>query len=127
MKIQFPEYGNKNIDEGCHDIGKHEMKFAVLKVVNETAKKILIIFPSKLGHKATVSKWIGKNSNIKFLGAGRADIPKQIADWGSTSCSRPVPEGGFGKEKPEEPAEADKLLAQVREKVKELAKNLQEV
>lgn len=122
MKIKFPEYGN--ITE--HPLNEGEMKFAVLKVINETAQKILIIFPQQLDHKIVVSNYIDGKKNVKFLGAGKADIVEQVADWGSIACRREAIEGGFGKEKPEDPAEADNLLAQVREKVKELSETLQE-
>lgn len=122
MKIEFPEYGR--VTE--HPLEGVEMKFAVLKIVDETAKKVLILFPSELDHNIVVKNWIGDDTNRKFLGAGKADITKELAYWDSSTCLRDVIDGGFGKDKPEEPAEADKLLAQVREKVKELAKTLRE-
>lgn len=124
MKIKFPEYG-RQIE---HSIANCDLKFAVLKVTNEIAKKVLIIFPFRLGHKLTISNWMREHSesNPEFLGAGVTNISEEIAVWGSRSCAAPENEGGFGKEKPKNPEDAAKLLAKVREKVTELAKTLQE-
>ncbi len=119
MKLEFPEFGKL----GEHELFNCEMKFAVLKIADETAKKILILFPFRLGHKMTISNWIREHSdrNPEFLGAGVANITEEAAVWGSGSCARPSIEGGFGKEKPKNPADADKLLAQVRAKITTLA------
>jgi len=125
MKIEFPEHGR--LKE--HRIENCELKFAVLKVVKETANKVLIIFPERLGHKFTISNWIQEHTdqNPEFLGAGFANISNEMAVWGADSCARPKNEGGFGKDKPEQPEDADKLLVQVRDAITKIAKTLQEV
>lgn len=124
MRVEFPEYGDVAKDQLENG---QEIKFAVLvDLQNETAQKVLLIFPLGLDHSSVVSRWINEDEHKKFLGAGKIETSQNSYNWDSTTCLKSIEKGGFGKEKPENPKEQDKLLAQVREKITTLAKTPQE-
>ncbi len=102
------------------------VKFAVIESIQGNSREqILLLFNCDNNHALTAENWI-INNHGEFKGAGIIILSKNKIEWGSQSCLRQPIDLGFGKDRPEDSKESDRLLALVREKVTKLVESLQE-